>query len=348
MQPEANRTNPRRIATEEAFTIPEIATELGRVVERGGDSTDLLLVKSIYDPRTTDSQRGGLLPKLLDLDEGRIAEMDANGVAVALMMLTAPGVQMFSPDTAVSLARLANDQLDSACQRNPGRYAPMAVVAPQDPARTVDEMSRAIHSLGFHGFVINSHTNNEYLDQERYFPILEAAESLGRPIYIHPRSPSDPMSGPMREFGMDGATWGYGIEVGTHLVRLMVSGVLDRFPDLKIVVGHMGEAIHFWLWRIDYMNSLAQRAGRAPKTELKPSEYFQRNIAITTSGVEDPLALDFSIKKIGIDNIMWAIDYPYQPSTPAVQFMDVAQLSDSEREAIYYRNAERIFHIAGV
>lgn len=335
----------RRIATEEAFSTPEVAAELGRVAQRGGASADLLLVRSIYHPDTTDSQRGALLPKLLDLDDTRIADMDDNGVDTALMMLTAPGVQMFEPDTAVSLAALSNDQLADACGRHPGRYAPMASFAPQRPGAAAIEMARAVDELGFHGFVVNSHTNGEYLDDEKYFPVLEAAESLGRPLYIHPRAPSDRLAGPLRDFGMDGASWGFGVEVGTHVVRLILSGVLDRFPNLQIVIGHMGEAVPFWLWRIDYMNGLARRAGRAPALSMTPSEYFLRNFTITTSGIEDPLALDYSMKKLGVERIMWAIDYPYQPSAPAVAFMDAAPVSDAERAALYHGNAERVFRI---
>jgi predicted TIM-barrel fold metal-dependent hydrolase len=123
----------------------------------------------------------------------------------------------------------------------------------------------------------------------------------------------------------------------------MLSGVLDRFENLKIVIGHMGEAVPFWLWRLDYMGAPG-RQGRTQK--LKASEYFQRNFAITTSGVEDPLALRYCIDKIGADHIMWAIDYPYQPTAPAVAWIDEAPLSDDEREQICHGTAERIFHIA--
>jgi 5-carboxyvanillate decarboxylase len=110
----------------------------------------------------------------------------------------------------------------------------------------------------------------------------------------------------------------------------------------------MGEAVHFWIWRITFMNSRSQKIGRAPKTSLTMAEYFQRNFVITTSGVEDPLALDYSIKKLGIDNVLWAIDYPYQPSAPAVAFMDAVQLSAEDKAKVYHRNAERIFHIKPV
>jgi 2,3-dihydroxybenzoate decarboxylase/5-carboxyvanillate decarboxylase len=136
------------------------------------------------------------------------------------------------------------------------------------------------------------------------------------------------------------------VEVGTHAVRMMAAGVFDHFPKLKICIGHMGEAIPFWIWRITFMNSRAQEIGRAPKTKLSMKEYLLRNFVITTSGVEDPLALDYAIKCVGIDNVLWAIDYPYQPMKPAVQFMDSAPVTEQQRHKLYHGNAERVFHIA--
>jgi 5-carboxyvanillate decarboxylase len=332
----------RKIATEEAFTVPEVATALRDVVRAGGSNLDLPLLAAIYDaPRGTQPR---FLPELLDLDAQRLAEMDRHGVQMHLLALTAPGVQVFDADTATSLAKVANDRLAEVVRRHPTRYAALASFAPQDPQRAVHEMERAIKTLQFSGFMVNSHTNNEYLDQKRFWPILEAAEALDAPLYIHPRAPSDGMAEPFRDYRLEGAAWGYGIEAGTHAVRLMLSGVLDRFPKLRIVIGHMGEALPFWMWRLDFMAAPGARsAGRS--NQLKPSEYFQRNFAITTSGVEDPLALRYCIDKIGADHIMWAIDYPYQPTGPAVAFIESAPISAEQREQIAYKNAERIFRI---
>jgi 5-carboxyvanillate decarboxylase len=165
-------------------------------------------------------------------------------------------------------------------------------------------------------------------------------------LSLHPRAPSDGMAAPFRDYRLEGAVWGYGVEASTHVLRLIFGGVLDRFPKLQIVIGHMGEALPFWLWRLDFMGSPGARAGR--KNALKPSEYFQRNIYITTSGVEDPAALRFCIDKIGVDRIMWAIDYPFQPTSPAVQFIERAPLSDVERSKIASENAKRVFKIKGV
>jgi predicted TIM-barrel fold metal-dependent hydrolase len=204
-------------------------------------------------------------------------------------------------------------------------------------------MERSITNLKLNGFLVNSHTGNAYLDEQQFWPIFEAAEALGAPLYIHPRAPSDGMAAPFRDYRLEGAVWGYGVEASTHILRLIFGGVLDRFPKVQIVIGHMGEALPFWLWRLDFMGTPGARAGR--KNQLKPSEYFKRNIFITTSGVEDPLALQFCIDKIGVDRIMWAIDYPFQPSAPAASFIETAPLSDSDRAKIAYGNAEKVFKI---
>jgi 2,3-dihydroxybenzoate decarboxylase/5-carboxyvanillate decarboxylase len=331
----------KKIATEEACSIPEVAQRLGEVARSTWDNLDIKLVSSIYNS-PADAQNP-LLHQLLDLEGERLRVMDENSVDMHLLSLTAPGVQMFDADTATALAALANDRLAEVVKRHPSRFAALATFAPQDPQRAVKEMERAINTLGMNGFIINSHTNNEYLDEQKYWPILEAAQALDAAIYIHPRAPSDGMAAPFEAYRLEAAVWGYGLEVGTHAVRLMLSGVLDRFENLKIVIGHMGEAVPFWLWRLDYMGAPG-RQGRTQK--LKASEYFARNFAITTSGVEDSLALRYCIDKIGADHIMWAIDYPYQPTTPAVTWIDTAPLSDDEREQICHGTAERIFHIA--
>ena len=355
LQSNPTRSRVRKIATEEAFIIPEIASAVRDVVRRGGPNLDLKLLRLIYDapaetgtsPSAPAGSRDALartfLPRLLDIGEGRLAEMDANGVDMHLLSLTVPGVQMFETATAVAFARLSNDRLSDTVRRHPTRFAGLASFAPQDPAAAAKEMERAINSLKLNGFLVNSHTENAYLDEERFWPILEAAEALGAPLYIHPRAPSDGMAAPFRDYRMEGSIWGYGMETGTHSVRLMLSGVLDRFPRLRVVLGHMGEALAFWLWRLDYMASPGSRADL--RNQLKASEYFRRNFAITTSGLEDAAVLRLCVDKIGIDNVMWAIDYPYQPTAPAVAFLESAGLSAADLERSAHTNAERIFGI---
>jgi 5-carboxyvanillate decarboxylase len=321
-----------------------VAAGLRDVARSPTNSQDLILVERIYDAKADDLQ-ARLLPRLFDLEKERLRDMDENGVAVHLLSLTAPGVQMFDADTATELAALANDRLAEVVKRHPARFAGLASFAPQSPKRAAKEMERAIKTLKLNGFVVNSHTNSEYLDDPKFWPALEAAEALDACIYIHPRAASDGLAAPFRHYGLDSAQWGYGMETSTHAVRMIVSGVFDRFPKLKICLGHMGEAVHFWLWRLDYMNKNAQNRGAAPKLKRKPSEYFKRNFVITTSGQESHLALDFSIKALGVENVLWAIDYPDQPSAPAVAFLDSAPISDAEKELVYHGNAERVFHI---
>ena len=337
----------RRIATEEAFTTPALA-DAYKVLARatGSKNLDVAFMKSIFDEPTPGSMRDEFRRRLLDLDEERLAIMDASGVDMHLLSLTIPGVQMFNADTAIDFSVAANDALADAIHRHPRRYAGLACFAPQSPERTVKEMDRAISTLKLNGFIINSHTNNEYLDEAKFYPIFEAAEALGRPIYLHPRSPSDGMAEPFRNYQMAGSIWGYAAETGTHAVRLIFSGLFDRFPKLKIVLGHMGEALPYWLWRLDFMHARRTMEGLTKKLQLTPSEYFRRNFSITTSGVESHDVLEYVIKVLGVDNVMWAIDYPYQPTVPSVNFMDSAPLSRADLKKVYFQNAERIFHIA--
>ncbi|MEO5683613.1 MAG: amidohydrolase family protein [Chitinophagaceae bacterium] len=348
----------KKIATEEAWCIPEIASALKTMAKKGGNNLDYKLIAQIYNAPAAsgiqtgvganqtsnrDAASGLMLPKLLDTEKIRMDDMNTNGVDMHLLSVALPGVQFFESSQAEELAKLANDKMREVILKNPDRYAGLACFAPQNPVSAAKEMERAINYLKLNGFLVNSHTNNIYFDDEKMWPILEAAESLGYPLYIHPRAPSDGMAGPFQDYRLEGAIWGYGTETSTHIIRMIFGGVFDRFPKLQVVIGHMGEALPFWLWRLDFMGRPGARAGR--KNQLKPSEYFQRNISITTSGVEDPLALQFCIDKIGVDRIMWAIDYPYQPTAPAVSFIESAPLPDDHRQKIAYANAERIFKI---
>ncbi len=329
----------RRIATEEAWAIPEQFDAWRELLKKSTDyDPDLFLARAQTD--------GGLLSRrLLDSDEERLRIMDEAGVDVHLLALTSTGVQALETELAVSIATLGNDRLAAAIARHPTRYAGLATIAPQDPRRAVKEMERAIRTLKLNGVMINSHTNGEYLDELKFWPILEAAAGLGVPIYIHPRSPSPAMAQPYRKYHLEHAIWGYAVETGLHAVRLIMSGVFDKYPTLKIVIGHMGENIPYALYRMDWMHSRAPVAMDRPKLALTPSEYFKRNFMITTSGVNWHPALRFCIEVLGADNIMWAVDYPYQETHEAVRFMNEAPISDEDKKKIFHRNAERVFRI---
>jgi 5-carboxyvanillate decarboxylase len=330
----------RRIATEEAFAIPEQFEGYRALGRSTWSSPDVVFWHRILcDPDNP------LIGPLLDLDELRIADMDANGVDVQLLLLTSPGVQLFDADTATGLATLANDRLAEAIARHPDRFAGLAAFAPQDPARAAREMDRAVNQLGLNGFVVNSHTEGEYLDQEKFWPILEAAEALRAPIYIHPRPLPEPAIGPYLDQELWAGIWGYAAETGLHGLRLITSGVFDRFPDLKIVLGHMGEGLPYFVYRMDFMSRILRQIGAQKDYELDPSEYLRRNFLITTSGMNHHPPLELCVKVLGADNIMWAIDYPYQPTPECVEFMDSAPVARDELHKIYAANAERAFGI---
>ncbi|HWW65280.1 MAG TPA: amidohydrolase family protein [Sphingomonadaceae bacterium] len=329
----------RRIATEEAFALDEQFAAFRATARRNSDDGDARFWRMVLGGGYED-----ILGALLDLGGERLATMDRHGVDMHVLLLTSPGVQLLAPDVGADLAALANDRLAEAIARHPTRFAGLASFAPQDPARAVREMERAAGRLGLNGFVVNSHTNGEYLDEEPYWPILAAAEALGKPLYIHPRTLPAAAIAPYLPARLDGGIWGYAAETGLHAMRLIMAGIFDRFPDLRIILGHMGEGLPYWLYRIDYMFGMQQRRGPS-RLKLKPSEYFQRNFAITTSGVNDADVLDYCLKKMGPDAIMWAIDHPYQETGEAVAFLEDAAIDPAIKTRIWSGNAERIFGI---
>jgi 2,3-dihydroxybenzoate decarboxylase len=201
-------------------------------------------------------------------------------------------------------------------------------------------------SPGIKGVIVNSHTRGEYLDAPKFAPILEAAQALGLPLYLHPREPSPAMVRPYLDYGLYFAGWGFAAEAGLHAMRLIMSGTFDRFPKLKLVLGHMGEAIPFWLQRIDNRYALQLKIGAAPKLDKMPSDYFRENFVITTSGVCSAAALDLSLKVLGASRILFAADYPYESIAEAVGFMDDVSISEDDRQDIYWRNAARVFRLS--
>jgi 2,3-dihydroxybenzoate decarboxylase/5-carboxyvanillate decarboxylase len=331
----------RLIATEEAFTVPEQADEFRRVAALAYSNPDLDMWRSFLVP---DSAAPPLLRRLHDLEGERIEIMNRSGVDMHVLSLTSPGVQMFDTDTATSLAETANDRLAEVIRKHPNRFAGLASFAPQDPKRAAKEIDRAINKLKLNGLVVNSHTNGEYLDDKKYWPIFEAATAAKAAIYIHPRNMPDPCAFMLdADVNLAGAIWGFQMETGLHAMRLIVGGVFDEFPDLKIVLGHMGEALPYWPYRIDYMyNAYTRGQGKLKKM---PSQYLKDNFMITTSGMNTHPVLKYCVEVLGADRIMFAIDYPYQESEESADFMNSAPLPQQDLEKIAHGNAEKLFNI---
>jgi 5-carboxyvanillate decarboxylase len=273
--------------------------------------------------------------------------MDASGISKQIVFLTAPGVQVFDAATATSLAREVNDQLIGEIKKHPDRYAGLASIAPQDVPRACKEMERAI-ALGFKGVVINSHTQGEYLDEPKYWPIFEAAEALDVPLYLHPNTPPPAMIEPFLPRGLDGAIYGFAVETGLHLLRIVVGGVFDRYPKLKMAVGHLGEGLPFWLFRLDFMHRsmvISERYPGARPLQLKPSDYLKRNVWVTTSGMQWAPAILFCQQVLGVDRVMYAMDYPYQFVPEEVKVTDELPVTEDVRRLLYQTNAERLFKL---
>ena len=220
--------------------------------------------------------------KILEVGEQRIKEMEEDGIDMQVLSLIAPGVQVFDAATGTSLARKVNDELYRIVQKYPGKFAGLAAIAPQDPMGAADELERAVKDLGMKGASINSHTRGEYLDDRKYRVIFERAERLGVPIYIHPRMPSPAMVKPYLTYpALATAMNGFAAEVSLHALRLILSGLFDEHPGVKIILGHLGEGLPFWLWRLDN-RWLKMPQGMIIKK--RPSYYVKNNFFITTAG----------------------------------------------------------------
>jgi uncharacterized protein len=318
----------RTIALEEHFATPAFMEGPGKHVREVG--------KSLGIPELGD--------QLLDLGGRRIADMDSSGVDVQVVSLTAPGVEQLDPAAAVSLAREANDLLAEAIRRRPDRLAGFAAIPTPDPEAAAGELERAIRGLGFKGAVINGHVRGRHLDDPSFAPILERAEALGVPIYLHPTPPPRPVIeayyagfAPEVSARFMTAGWGWHIETATHALRMILGGEFDRHPRLQIIIGHMGEGLPFMLPRLD-------RALTPTLTKLQRplAAYLRENFHYTFSGFNfTPTFLDL-LMEVGVDRIMFSTDYPYASMDEARQFLDRLPIAPADRERIAHVNAERL------
>lgn len=337
-----------RIATEEAFATREQIAVFLRMIRDGQADQGMVSLWGFY-AQSPSERAMQIMERLVDLGERRIADMDATGIDKAILALTSPGVQpLLDPSEAKGIATRANDTLAAACARYPDRFIGLTAVAPQDPAWSAAEIARGATELGFKGVQINSHTQGQYLDDPRFDPIFRALVEHGQPLYIHPSTPPDSMIGPMLEAGLDGAIFGFGVETGMHLLRLITIGIFDRYPDLQIMVGHMGEALPYWLYRLDYMHQAGVRSRRYER--MKPlrktiADYFRSNVLVTCSGMAWEPAVRFCQQVMGADRVMYAMDYPYQYVADEVRAMDTMAIDDATKRMFFQTNAERWFNL---
>jgi uncharacterized protein len=316
----------RVIALEEHFWTPATAEAIGalRNPDAGPDS-----------PLGRD---------LADLGERRLAAMDAAGIDLQVISHTTPGVQHLDAASAIPLAREANDVLAAAVREHPGRFAGFATLPTSDPVAAADELSRAVQQLGFLGAMVNGHTVGRFLDDPAFAPLLERFERLDVPLYLHPNEPVPAVRSayyegfaPTVSWFLSAAAWGWHAETALHVLRMVVGGVFDRHPRLRVIVGHMGEMLPFMLQRID--DNLPPHVTGLDRL---PSQYVLDHVVITTSGLFSLPPLRCALDVFGLERVLFSVDWPYAPNEEGRRLLDEAPLDANELERFAHGNAERV------
>ena len=289
----------------------------------------------------------GAGPKLADLGERRIEAMNEAGVDCAVLSLTAPGVEPLDPVTATRVARDANDRLAEYIEAYPDRLAGMATVSVKETGGAVKELERCVEELGFKGWHTHSNFGDSYLDEKRYWPLLAKAEELDVPVYLHPTAPMIPE---LRSFGicLAGPTFGFGTEVMYVFLRMIHRGVFDEFPDLKIILGHFGEAIPFLLDRVDtaYRQGYCEpNADIGPGSKELASYYVKKNLWVTSSGNYLPAAYYCTRDALGLDKIVLATDYPFEQMRQGIDFIKNLPISDEEKTQVCETNTVELLKL---
>jgi 2,3-dihydroxybenzoate decarboxylase len=283
----------------------------------------------------------GSIPRLWDVEKWRLPIMDQHDIAIQVLSVSHLVFQQLAdPTVALPLVRQINDLQAEVIHRYPDRFAGFASLpTAADPNAAADELERTVTSLGFKGAIIHGHTNGEYLDSPKYRVIWERAVALGVPIYLHPNEPSPDSIKMYRPYTeLMGPTWGWVVETATHALRIIMGGVFDQFPKAVLILGHLGEGLPYLLGRLDEGYAMSAKFGKLGKP---PSEYMKENILVTTSGLYKPEALMCAINAVGVDRILFAVDYPFADPGTSLEVFDGTPMSDADREKIYHLNAER-------
>ena len=279
--------------------------------------------------------------RLEDLGALRIKEMDEAGIDVQVLSHASPSTQRLDAATAVPLAKRANDRLHETVRAHPDRFAGFAALPTADPKAAADELERTVGKLGFKGAMVHGPTNGVFFDDKRFWPIFERAQALDVPLYLHPSMPVKAVVDAYYRDYLDrypqlqAAAWGYTVETATQGIRMVLSGVFEKYPGLKIILGHLGESLPFSAWRIDMCLS----RGGQPSTFR---ETFDRHFWITTSGNFCTPALMCCIMEMGVERILFSVDYPFVPNPPGTKWMEDLPLSLEDRTKILSGNCKRL------
>jgi uncharacterized protein len=288
-----------------------------------------------------------IIEQLTEVGDKRVAEMDAAGIDMQVLSLNAPGTEQLEAADQIPLARGANDFLHGVIKSHPARFAGFAVLPVAAPDKAAAEFERAVRQLGFKGALINGHTRGRYLDDKFFWPVFESAVSLDVPIYLHPTVPPKPVVdasyggfAPAVTAMLAGSGWGWHIETAIHLIRIILGGVFDRFPKLQIVVGHLGEGLPFMLPRLD-----RNMATDLTKLERPFAGYLRQNVHYTFGGFNFPATFLDLLLEVGVERIMFSVDYPYGSMAGARAFLEQLPVTAADRERIAHGNAEKLLHL---
>jgi 2,3-dihydroxybenzoate decarboxylase len=291
-------------------------------------------------------------PRLTDFQDKRLRLMDASGVELMILSLNAPAVQaIHDVQRAIHVAREANDLLAGEIARRPDRFAGFAALPMQDPEEAARELTRCVKELGFVGALVNGFSQAGradsalYYDLPQYRPFWRTVAALDVPFYLHPRNPL-PGSIP----GYDGhnwllgPNWAFHAETAVHALRLIGTGLFDEHPTLRIILGHLGEGMPAYLWRIDHRNEWMKARHRYAAKKWV-ADYFRENFVLTTSGNFSTSALNQAIAEIGVDRVLWSADYPFEDISDAAEWFDAIPFDEAERRKIGRTNAQKLFKL---
>lgn len=338
----------KKIDTEAHFYVREYQDYLLSRREIPREEVYKGYVRLWYGPHIWEPHGLELEDRLLELGGGRLKNMDKAGIDMQVLSLSTPGCEQFSPAKGMALSQKTNEELSRVISQHPDRFIGLAALAPQNPEGAARELERAVKELGFKGAKVNSNIRGSYLDDKKYWPIFEMAERLDVPIFLHPYTPG-PAGIKLYEdygFALAGPAWGFGAEAALHAMRLIYSGVFDKYPGLKIILGHLGEGLIFWISRVDFSfkRPWMEKEIR-PVIKKAPSEYLRHNFFVNTSGMYSIPAFLSVYLEIGADRIMFGADYPYEDSEEAARFMEQVPIPDVDKEKIQHGVAEALFKL---
>ena len=297
------------------------------------------------------SPEAALAPRALlaDLGRDRIADMDASGISFQVLSQSGPGADLLAPDDAVPLATQFNDRLAAVIRERPDRYAGFAHLPMSAPEAAADELERGVRDFGFKGAMVNGVTDGRFLDDASFEPLLARAEKLDVPVYIHPGYPPRavheayyanlPTKGMSDQLARAG--WGWHQEVAIHVLRLVLSGTLDKHPKLKIIIGHMGEGLPAMMTRCD--QAFARAAGTHLKRSISATILDQ--VWITTSGFFSLAPFMAALLTFGTDRILFSVDYPFSKHKDGRAFLDALPVARDDLRKIAHANADALLKL---